>query len=401
MEVTPGLRRQPPPDLDAAGQDDALIARIRTEIEDRGPMTFDRFMTLALYDAEGGYYRSNTPRPGRDGDFLTAPEAHPIFGWALARAVADAWNALDRPATFTLREYGSGTGALGLAILAGLGRGTPDFATILRYEPIEVDPRRLTTLRARFDAAGHADRLAPSRTGEASPIAGVVLANEVLDALPTHRIVMRAGELREIKVGWAGGEFIDVEAAPSTPALEHRLAAERIVLAEGQRGEICLEVDGWIAAAAGGLERGLLLAIDYGYPAAELYDPVRRRDGTLRAYLRHTVHDDVYRHVGRQDLTAHVDVTAVEAAAQAADSLTSARRPRPNSWPAGRRRSAPGVRCRTGATLEDYLTARSSLLRMSTGCHGPVPRDGSSPSMAGRQVVPASSSARAADEPRH
>jgi SAM-dependent MidA family methyltransferase len=365
VEVTPGLRRQPPPDLDAAGQDDALIARIRTEIEDRGPMTFDRFMTLALYDAEGGYYRSNTPRPGRDGDFLTAPEAHAIFGWAIARAVADAWNTLDRPATFTLREYGSGTGALGLAILTGLGREAPDLATILRYEPIEVDPRRLTTLRARFDAAGHADRLAPSRTGEASPIAGVVLANEVLDALPTQRIVMRAGELREIKVGWAGGEFIDVEAAPSTPALAHRLAAERIVLAEGQHGEICLEVDGWIAAAAGGLERGLLLAIDYGYPAAELYDPVRRPDGTLRAYLRHTVHDDVYRHVGRQDLTAHVDVTAVEAAAQAAG-LTHLGTTTQGEFLAGL--GAGDLLRAYGAepatTIEDYLTARSSLLRM-------------------------------------
>src|SRR3954447_15937166 len=192
MEVTPGLRRQPPPDLDAVGQDDGLVARIRKEIEERGPITFARFMSLALYDAEAGYYRSNMPRPGRDGDFLTAPEAHAIFGWSLARAVADAWNRLDRPATFTLREYGSGTGALGLAILTRLGREAPDLATILRYEPIEIDERRLTALRARFDAAGLADRLAPPRTGDASPIEGLVLANEVLDALATHRIVMRA-----------------------------------------------------------------------------------------------------------------------------------------------------------------------------------------------------------------
>ena len=82
MEMTPGFRWQAPPDLDNAGQDDALVARIRDEIEARGPITFARFMTLALYDAEGGYYRSDTPRPGREGDFLTAPEAHPIFGWA-------------------------------------------------------------------------------------------------------------------------------------------------------------------------------------------------------------------------------------------------------------------------------------------------------------------------------
>ena len=169
----------------------------------------------------------------------------------------------------------------------------------------------------------------------------------------------------EIDVGWAGGEFIDVEAAPSTPALEDRLAAEGIVLAEGQRGEICLEVDGWVADAAAGLERGLLLAIDYGYPAPELYDPVRRRDGTLRAYLRHTVHDDPYRHVGRQDLTAHVDVTAVEAAAQAADLShlgTTTQAEFLAGLGAGDLLRAYGAEPAT--TIEDYLTARSSLLRM-------------------------------------
>ena len=116
----------------------------------------------------------------------------------------------------------------------------------------------------------------------------------------------------------ARGAFVDVEADPSTPALAARLADEGVTLADGQRAEICLAVDGWVAAAAAGVGRGVLLLIDYGYPAAELYDPVRRRDGTLRAYLRHRVHDDPYLHVGRQDLTAHVDLTAVERAARAA-----------------------------------------------------------------------------------
>ena len=87
MDVTPGVRRIEPPDLESVGQDEALVRRIRAEIERSGPITFARFMALALYDAEGGYYRSDEARPGREGDFLTAPEAHGIFGWALARAV--------------------------------------------------------------------------------------------------------------------------------------------------------------------------------------------------------------------------------------------------------------------------------------------------------------------------
>ena len=314
MDVTPGLRRDPVPDLDAVGQDEQLVARIRDEIERDGPITFARFMELALYDPDGGYYRSEAARPGRDGDFLTAPEAHPIFGAALSRAVADAWDRLGRPDPFVLREYGAGTGTLALAILDGLATERPDLASAIRYEPIEVEPRRLEAIAARLAAAGHGARLtAPTSTDR--PVDGFFLANEVLDALPTHRVVARDGRLREVLVGIGEGTFVDVEADPSTPALAARLADEGVTLADDQRAEICLAVDGWVAAAAAGLRRGVLLLIDYGYPAADLYDPIRRRDGTLRAYLRHRVHDDPYLHVGRQDLTAHVDVTAVERAA--------------------------------------------------------------------------------------
>src|SRR4029079_8511438 len=126
MEVTPGIRRDPVPDLDAVGQDDGLVARIHEEIAREGPITFARFMDLALYDPDGGYYRAEAARPGRDGDFLTAPEAHPIFGAALARAVADAWDRLGRPDPFVLREYGAGTGTLALAILDTLATDRPD-----------------------------------------------------------------------------------------------------------------------------------------------------------------------------------------------------------------------------------------------------------------------------------
>ncbi len=112
MELTPGLRRLPPPDLESVGQDEALAARIRDEIRRDGPITFARFMDLALYDPDGGYYRSNEARPGRTGDFLTAPETHPIFGGTLSRFVEDAWRRLDRPSRFIVREHGAGEGAL-------------------------------------------------------------------------------------------------------------------------------------------------------------------------------------------------------------------------------------------------------------------------------------------------
>ncbi len=365
MDVTPGLRRDPLPDLDAVGQDDELVARIRDEIERDGPITFARFMDLALYDPDGGYYRGGAARPGREGDFLTAPEAHPIFGTALARAVADAWERLGRPDAFLLREYGAGSGTLALAILAGLARERPDLATVLRYEPIEVEPRRLEALAARFEAAGHRDVLVSTAPGSDQPIVGLILANEVLDALPTHRVVQRAGSLREVAVGWDDGTFVDVEIDPTTPGLAARLEADGVTLADGQRAEICLALDGWIAAAAAGLGRGVLLLIDYGHPAPQLYDPVRRRDGTLRAYLRHRVHDDPYIHVGRQDLTAHVDVTAVERAATGAGlSHLGTTTQAEFLVGLGTEGLLQAIQADPATTIEDYLAVRSALLRL-------------------------------------
>ncbi len=364
MDVTPGLRRDPAPDLDTVGQDDALVARIHDAIARDGPMTFDRFMGLALYDPDGGYYRADAARPGREGDFLTAPEAHPIFGAALARAVADAWDRLGRPKPCVLREYGAGTGTLAVAILDGIRRERPELTPALRYEPIEVEPRRLDAIATRLGEAGHGDALeAPA--DDAPPIDGVILANEVLDALPTHRVVARDGVLREILVGSRAGAFVDVEADPSTPALESRLAADHVALADGQCAEICLRLEPWMAGAASGLGRGVVLLIDYGYPATELYDPIRRRDGTLRAYLRHRVHDDPYIHVGRQDLTAHVDITAVERAASAAG-LTHLGTTTQAEFLVGLGTEGllQAIQADPATTLEDYLALRSALMRL-------------------------------------
>jgi SAM-dependent MidA family methyltransferase len=364
MDVTPGIRREPHPDLESVGEDETLVELLRAEIEQDGPITFARFLEVALYAPGRGYYRSANPRPGRDGDFLTAAEAHPIFGAALARAVADAWDRLDRPGRFVLREHGAGTGALGVAILDGLAAERPDALAATRYDPIELDPARTDSIAERLGAAGHADRLLPRDAPRAS-VDGFVIANEVLDALPTHRVVGRGSELREILVDWRDGAFVDVDAVPTTPALADRLEAEGVTLADGQRGEVCLAVDAWVAAAAGDLGRGVLLLIDYGYPAVELYDPVRRRDGTLRAYLRHRVHDDPYVHVGRQDLTAHVDVTAVERAAFAAGLTHLGTTTQAELLVAlGTEELLRAIQTEPATTMEDYLVLRSALVRL-------------------------------------
>jgi len=243
----------------------------------------------------------------------------------------------------------------------------------IRYQPVEVEPRRLDVIATRLTAAGHGATLrAADREMTAAavdpgdrPVDGFVVANEVLDALPTHRLVMRAGVLREVMVGSQDGAFVDVEADPSTPALAARLSAEGVTLAEVQRTEICLALDGWIDRVAAGVRRGVVLLVDYGYPAAELHDPVRRRDGTLRAYLRHRVHDDPYAHVGRQDLTAHVDVTAVERAAAAAGlSHLGTTTQAEFLMGLGAEGLLQAIQADPGTTMEDYLAVRSALMRL-------------------------------------
>ena len=358
-----GLRRVPPPNLDAVGSDAVLEERIRAEIAARGPVTFARYMEIVQYDPERGYYRAADARPGRAGDFLTAPEAHPIFGRAVARQVHEVWQRLGEPASFVVREFGAGTGALAAALLDGLAADGSGLAGRARYRAVEVDRRRLDQLAARLAAAGRTDAL---EADDGTPITGVVIANEVLDALPLHRVVGRAGRLREVLVGVDPyGRLTDLDGDPSTPALAARLDNEGVHLADDQQAEVCLALDTWIAAAAAGLARGLLLLIDYGYPAAELYDPRRRPRGTLAAYVRHTVHEDPYRHVGRQDLTAHVDVTAVERAAARAglDRLgLTTQGEFLASLDAGELLVALGEDPTT--TVADYLAARSALARM-------------------------------------
>lgn len=362
-DLRPELHRDRPPDLSDVAEHPALAARIRDEIRRSGPMPFSRFMELALYDPEGGYYRSTEARPGRGGDFLTAPELHPIFGEMLARAVAQVWEALGRPEPFVLREHGAGEGALAATVLGSL-RETA-VGAVVRYQAVEVDERRLTRLRDRLDAEGLTGHLAPPSD---RAFDGIVLANEVLDALPVHRVRKRGNALRELAVDVdvdASGAFVEVEIDPTSASLADRLAAERIELVDLQTAEICLALDPWIADAATPLRHGLLLLIDYGAPAEELYDPRRRIDGTLRAYVRHQVHDDPYRFVGRQDLTAHVDVTAVERAAHAVGLATVGLTTQAEALIGlGIEDRLREIQADPATTLEEYTLLRSALLRL-------------------------------------
>lgn len=268
-----------PPTVDAGVPD--LVSRLRHEIEENGPTTFARFMQRALYEPGLGYYATSRERPTREGDFLTAPELHPIFGRAVAAQVEEMWQRLLEPAEFTVREYGAGRGALAERLGQRFG-----------YEPVEFGDERPSTA-----------------------IVGVVLANEFLDALPVHRVVVSGGRLRELLVDWSDGRFAESAGEISDPRIAEWFDVRGIALAEGQIAEVNLGMLDWLAEVAATLERGYVLIFDYGLGADELYAPVRAT-GTIRAIRAHHVGSDVLAGVGRQDLTAHVDLDALEQAAR-------------------------------------------------------------------------------------
>ena len=360
----PGYRLEPLPDPESVGEDAALVEAIRAEIRHDGPITFARFMERALYEPGHGYYRRDEPGPGRAGDFITAPEMHPIFGAAVGRVITQAWEALGRPAPFTVSEPGAGTGALAAGLVAGLRDDDSPLLPVLGYRPVEVEAARLGILRDRLEADGLAGGLVEAPAPREPVEAGAVIANEVLDALPVHRLVGRAAGLRELFVGLDPlGAFAGVEAEPSTPALAARLDAEGVALADGQTTEVCLALDEWLAGTTRHLARGIVVLIDYADEPAALHGPARPT-GTLRAFARHAVGADPFRHVGRQDLTATVDLAAVRSAAARAG-LTPLGETTAGELLAAVGDDLPGRYLRRpGASLQDALTLRSALARL-------------------------------------
>ena len=387
LPVEVGFQRLVLPDPEAVGEDAELVAWIRAEIAETGPITFARFMERALYEPDHGYYRRAETGPGTAGDFLTAPEAHPIFGAAIGRLLEQAWEAMGRPERFTVTEPGAGTGALAAGLLGGLRDLGSPFLAAINYRPVEVEPARIATFRDRLTADGFAGHLAEAGpeagdtgTGtEAEPTeaettetatteTGAVIANEVLDALPVHRVIGRPNApdgIRELLVGLgADGRFAPVEADPSTPDLAARLADESVTLADGQVTEICLAIDGWLAGATRHLAAGLVVLVDYADEPAALHGPSRPR-GSLRAFARHAVSGDPYRHVGRQDLTATVDLAAVRAAAARAGLVPVGETTQAELLAAVGSAELTGAWLRRpGATIEDALHLRSALVRL-------------------------------------
>lgn len=264
-------------------------------------------MRAALYDPDQGYYTAGGNHIGPDGDFYTSPSTHPIFGALIALQMERLWELMDRPETFTIVEGGGAKGLLARTILSYTEHLDLDFRRAVRYWVLE--PER----RARVHPSGAEDPQALVWEGSAalpSIEAGAFLSNELFDAYPVHRVIRQGGQLYELYVDLAGEDFIESPDLPSTPALEEHFREVGIELPEGCRADVDLEGPRRLGQIGHGMERGFVVSIDYGYPAEMLYG-VNRRQGTLLCYHRHLSSPNPYIRIGRQDITAHVDFTAL------------------------------------------------------------------------------------------
>jgi SAM-dependent MidA family methyltransferase len=279
---------------------------IRTISED-GPLTFETFMDMALYDPEYGYYASGKARIGRAGDYYTSPHLHPVFGRMLGRQIEEFWEFMGRPRDFRVIEMGAGAGHLCRDMLISFK--DREIFESLSYNIIERNPplRReqedlLPEFRERVNWS--------SSLGEVGKMRGCLVSNELLDAFPVH-LVMMEEELREIYVAVEDGRLKEVPGPLSSPALAGYFSSLHAAFKKGYTTEANLRVRDWLAEVDAAIDEGFVLTIDYGYTAREYYDEERNR-GTLMCYYRHRLGEDPLQNVGEQDITAHVNFSSVK-----------------------------------------------------------------------------------------
>jgi len=357
MPISPSL---PPPTAEEQAHSARLAERLRAAIAAAGgAIDFARFMDLALYEPELGYYRGGQRKFGAGGDFVTAPELGPLFAQCLARPCAQVLQATRGD----VLEAGAGSGALAADLLAALEQlGALPARYLILELSAELRARQRETLERKVPQL--AARVHWLEALPAGGFRGMIVGNELLDALPVERFRITASGLRQSQVAWENDRFADgtddcmdaggrappgavagpraaghdsrdgggrakqdagAEGGPVCGFVWRERAADRALqerigplhLPEGYVSEVGFQAEAWVRSAAEALEDGVLLFIDYGFPRAEFYHP-QRRGGTLMCHYRQRAHDDPLGFVGLQDITAHVDFSAVAAAGRAA-----------------------------------------------------------------------------------
>ncbi len=310
MSAVPDL---PQPTDEALAHSEQLLDRIRDEIERHdGWMSFERYMEMALYEPGLGYYSAGSRKLGQDGDFVTAPEISSLFSRCLAAQCAEVLAGLGGG---DILELGAGSGIMAADVLAEL-RDQNELPG--RYLILEVSAdlrsRQQATLAARVPEL--LDRVVWLDAAP-EPFSGLILANEVLDALPVQRFRIRGQHVNTLGVSWQLGR-LDWSEVRADRALEKSVRSIELTLGsslpDGYASEVNLRLAPWIQTLSQSLKRGVMLFIDYGLPRAQYYR-AERMTGTLLCHYRHRFHDDPFLFAGLQDIGAWVDFSAVAASA--------------------------------------------------------------------------------------
>ena len=295
----------------------SLRAKIEQEIRQGGPIPFSRYMELCLYDPELGYYSRPAEKFGRTGDFYTSSDVHAVFGRLLARQFEEMWRVLGSPERMELLELGPGRGLFARDVLDWSEKKFPDFFRTVHYTLVERSPALRRSLHTRLSqhlATGRASIIDTSRAGTrvralSTEVPLIVVANEFLDALPVE-VVSAEGSLR---LDVENGRLVEKWVPASTAELEF-LDRYGVHPGPGDRTEICFEARQHMVALAEAIERGFFIVIDYGYTREEQL--AGRHLGTIMTYREHTASPNPYEVPGEQDITGHVNFTALVAAAE-------------------------------------------------------------------------------------
>jgi len=306
-----------------------LREKIGREIRECGPIRFSRYMELCLYDPELGYYSRNAEQFGKAGDFYTSSDVHAVFGRLLARQFEEMWRALGAPPQIEILELGPGRGLFAQDVLDWSEKKFPEFCNAVHYSLQERSPalreKLRSTLSRRFLGGKvsllASTNLANSTSGTekdsgrffertlAADIPVIVFANEFFDALPVE-VVSADGELR---IAEQDGRFLETW-VPATPEELEFIDRYGVHPEDDERVEIPLLAQSYISEVAAGVVRGFVIVIDYGYTRQEQL--AGRHRGTVTAYRQHSVRANPYQAPGEQDITAHVNFTALAAAAE-------------------------------------------------------------------------------------
>ncbi len=299
----------PIPDRDAKQLSDGLLSEIMLEIKSFGEISFARYMELCLYAPQWGYYRNTLKKFGKDGDFVTAPEISSLFSYCLANQCAEILNTMGGG---DILEFGAGSGVMAADILHALKEKNqlPTHYYILEISGFLKALQHETILKKIPDCL---DRVIWLDTLPEKKIQGVILANEVLDAMPVHQFIYK-NSIKECVVTIENNHLISAVSEKENAQLISSLKKYDVHFLENYTSEINLYLPGWIKSISDSVSRGVVLIIDYGFPRHEYYHPDRSQ-GTIMCHYRHHSHGNPLIFPGIQDMTAHVDFTAVAEAA--------------------------------------------------------------------------------------